>query len=48
MQQGGIWVGEPLHDFHGVLSGTPMIMDSVGRAQFTAGPQQDDARQLRR
>jgi circadian clock protein KaiC len=26
LQKGGLWVGEPLAEFHGVLSGTPMIM----------------------
>jgi circadian clock protein KaiC len=32
MQKGGLWVGEPLTDFHGVLAGTPMIMNQAGGA----------------
>ena len=32
LQQGGLWVGEPLTQFHGVLSGTPMIMTNAGGA----------------
>jgi circadian clock protein KaiC len=31
MSKGGVWVGEPLDEFHGVLAGTPMIMDDAGR-----------------
>jgi circadian clock protein KaiC len=27
LRKGGLWVGEPLAEFHGVLSGTPMIMN---------------------
>jgi circadian clock protein KaiC len=30
--KGGLWVGEPLRDFHGVLSGIPQVM-----AQSRAG-----------
>jgi len=29
----GLWIGEPLADFHGVLAGTPMIMTAAGTAQ---------------
>jgi circadian clock protein KaiC len=35
IQKGGLWVGEPLADFHGVLSGTPMIMNRDGGARST-------------
>jgi circadian clock protein KaiC len=30
LQRGGLWVGEPLAQFHGVLSGIPMIMQHGG------------------
>ena len=32
LQKGGLWIGEPLRDFHGVLAGTPMIMNKAGGA----------------
>jgi len=28
MRRGGVKVGEPLHDFHGVMSGIPAIIRS--------------------
>jgi circadian clock protein KaiC len=34
----GLWIGEPLKEFHGVLSGTPMIMTASGVAQSHDGP----------
>jgi circadian clock protein KaiC len=34
----GLWIGEPLKEFHGVLSGTPMIMTAAGVAQSHDGP----------
>lgn len=35
---GRIWVGQPLNDFHGVLTGTPNLKDSAGAR---SGPQDD-------
>jgi circadian clock protein KaiC len=32
IRKGGLWLGEPLAEFHGVLSGTPMIMNGSGGA----------------
>jgi len=32
IRKGGLWLGEPLAEFHGVLSGTPMIMNRSGGA----------------
>ncbi|HEY5897619.1 MAG TPA: ATPase domain-containing protein [Burkholderiales bacterium] len=32
LTSGGIWVGEPLADFHGVLAGTPSMLRSAERA----------------
>ena len=32
LQNGGIWVGEPLSDFHGVLQGTPQILRNAEAA----------------
>lgn len=46
LRKGGLWVGEALGEFHGILSGTPMIMDAAGRAQSAA--HQDDGKVHRR
>jgi hypothetical protein len=32
-----VWIGEPLTQFHGVLTGTPMVMSQSGGAQSTSG-----------
>lgn len=37
MQQGGVWVGEPLSQFHGILAGTPMIMHHGGAPRADGG-----------
>ena len=42
LSRGGMWVGEPLKEFHGVLAGTPMLLNGGG------APHADDGGLARR
>lgn len=33
MGPGGLWIGEPLHNFHGVLTGTPSFLNPTGKQE---------------